>query len=272
MNDLDAIARRAMVQRGFLPDFSAAALAEVAALGAPPTGKAGPLPAVRDLRDRLWASIDNDSSRDLDQLSVAEPQPDGTTKIFVAIADVDASVRQRSAVDEHARVNTTSVYTTARIFPMLPERLSTDLTSLVQDEERLAIVVEMVIRADGTVAGSDVYRATVINRSKLAYDSVAAWLDGSASPPPPLAAVRGMDEQLRIQDRVATAMRALRFQHGALSLETPDAQPVFENGVLSDLRPEQSNRAKELIEDFMIAANGVTARYLVQHGFAPLRR
>jgi VacB/RNase II family 3'-5' exoribonuclease len=219
----------------------------------------------------LWCSIDNDDSRDLDQLSVAEPTAEGTVKVRVAVADVDAIVRKDSAIDAHARTNTTSVYTAAEIFPMLPEKLSTDLTSLGEGQARLAIVIEMTVAA-GTVAGSDVYRAVVLNRAKLAYNSIAAWLDGSAPAPPRLAAVPGLDQQLRTQDRVAQAMKGLRHQHGALSLDTLEARAVFDGEVLADLRPDEKNRAKELIEDFMIASNGVTAKYLERKGYASLRR
>ena len=267
--DLRAIARRVMVERGLEPDFSPAVLAETGAI-AKPADERGP--AIRDLRDRLWCSIDNDDSRDLDQLSVAEPLPGDAVKILVAVADVDALVASASAIDAHARTNTTSVYTAGGIFPMLPEKLSTDLTSLGQGAERLALVVEMTVGPDGAVAGSDVYRAAVRNRAQLAYNGVAAWLDGQGPVPPPLAAVPGMDEQLRIQDRVAQAMKSLRHQHGALSLETIEARAVFEGDVLTDLRPDEKNRAKELIEDFMIAANGITARYLAGRGLPSLRR
>jgi VacB/RNase II family 3'-5' exoribonuclease len=269
MNELRSIARRIMIQRGFLPDFSAAVMLETNAISQAPAAKGSDL---RDLRGLLWASIDNDTSRDLDQLSVAEPMADGGVKILVAVADVDATVRRRSAIDDHAQSNTTSVYTAAQVFPMLPERLSTDLTSLGEGEERLALVIEMSVGADGTVNQSEVYRAAVLNRAKLAYDSVAAWLDRSAPAPPRVAAVRGLDENLRIQDKAAQAMRGLRFQHGALSLQTIEAEAVFDGEALSDLRPQETNRAKQLIEDFMIAANGVIARYLAQKGFPSLRR
>ncbi len=193
-------------------------------------------------------------------------------KILVAIADVDALVHRGSAIDAHAQANTTSVYTAAAIFPMLPTRLSTDLTSLGEGEERLAIVIEMVIDDQGEVTASDVYRAVVHNRAKLAYNAVAAWLDGSRPAPARLQAVTGLDEQIRIQDQTAHRMRGLRFRHGALSLHTPEAEAVFKGAELLDLKPAQPNRAKELIEDFMIAANGVTARYLGQKGFPSMRR
>jgi VacB/RNase II family 3'-5' exoribonuclease len=269
--ELKAIARRTMIQRGLLPDFSPEVLAETAAVVSAAAEKT---PSIRDLRGLLWCSIDNDDSRDLDQLSVSEPTAEGAVKIRVAVADVDAVVREGSAIDGHARTNTTSVYTAAEVFPMLPERLSTDLTSLGEGQPRLAIVIEMVVATDGAVTGSDVYRyrAVVLNRAKLAYNSVAGWLDGTAPPPPPLAAVPGLDQQLRTQDGVAQAMKGLRHQHGALSLDTFEARAVFDGEVLADLRPDEKNRAKELIEDFMIAANGVTATYLERKGFPSLRR
>jgi len=256
-----------MRERGFLADFSDAARAEALEAAAAAAGS----PA-RDLRALLWASIDNDDSLDLDQLTVAASGAGGAVKVMVAVADVDALVRRGSAMDDHARANTTTVYTAAEIFPMLPERLSTDLTSLAAGRDRLAIVVEMLVGGDGAVQQSDLYRAAVRNQAKLAYDSVAAWLDGNASPPAPVAAVPGMDDQLRLQDRVAQSMRRLRQRHGALSLETLEARTVFDGEVLADMRPEGRNRAKELIEDFMIAANGATAKFLEQKGLPSLRR
>jgi exoribonuclease-2 len=266
---LRSIARRVMLDRGLQPDFSGAAQAQANALTASVTETSA---QIRDLRTLLWASIDNDESRDLDQLSVAEPLDGGAVKILVAIADVDSKVKIGSAIDEHARINTTSVYTAAQVFPMLPERLSTDLSSLAQDQERLAMVIEMTINPGGEVLKSDIYRAVVVNRAKLAYRSVAAWLDGTAPAPEPLRAVAGLDQQLRIQDQAAQALKRTRHEHGALSLQTTEARPVFDNGLLSDLRAEQKNRAEELIEDFMIAANGVTARYLDQKGSPSIRR
>lgn len=267
MHQLKSIAHRVMLERGLIPDFSAAAMAEAAA-----ATPARPGAEARDLRSLLWASIDNDSSRDLDQLSFAQALPGGSVKILVAIADVDAVVKRGSAIDQHAQANTTSVYTAAAIFPMLPERLSTAVTSLGESQERLAIVVEMVIDAGGKVATSDVYHAAVHNHAKLAYNSVAAWLSGSASPPARLQAVLGLDAQIRLQDQIAQVLRKLRFEHGAFSLHTPEAEAVFDGDELLDLKPSEPNRAKELIEDFMVAANGVTARYLAQKGFPSMRR
>ena len=258
-----------MAERGLEADFSPAARAETDALTGPARESEG---GVRDLRSLLWCSIDNDDSRDLDQLTVAEPVAGGAVRILVAVADVDALVEKGSAIDGHARANTTSVYTAAAIFPMLPERLSTDLTSLNEDEDRLALVIDMTVARDGSVSGSEIYRATVRNKAKLAYDAVGAWLEGGASPPPKVAAVAGLDEQLRIQDRAAQTMKTLRHERGALSLDTIETRAVFDGDMIADLRPDQKNRARELIEDFMIGANGVTARYLEGKGLPSLRR
>ena len=268
---LQSIANRAMLERGLLPDFSAAALAELDRIQAPADANGesvGEASGVRDLTDLPWASIDNDDSLDLDQLTVAETLPGDKVRIRVAVADVDALVKDGSAIDEHARHNTTSVYTAAEIFPMLPEKLSTDLTSLNFDQERLAVVVEMVIGADGSLQGSDIYRARVRNHAKLAYNSVAAWLEGSGALPAEDRGRRGPGENLRVQDRIAQSLKTLRHIQGALSLETIEAKPVFDGDQIRDLEVEGKNRAKELIEDFMIAANGVTARYLAASKFS----
>jgi len=285
LDDLKRVARRAMLDRGLLPDFPAAALAQADSVRlARATGSgAGSAPGtsapgkdqsagLRDLRGLLWASIDNDDSRDLDQLSVAQPLEAGRARILIAIADVDAAVPRGSAIDDHARANTTSVYTAAGVFPMLPEALSTDLTSLIEGAERRSIVVEMTIEPGGSITQSDVYAALVVNHAKLAYDGVAAWLDGTGPVPPRVVAVPGMDAQLRMQDQIAQALRQARLGRGALRLETLEARAVFENGELRDLRPDQSNRAKDLIEDFMVAANGVVARYLQSRGQPAIRR
>ncbi|HSS28858.1 MAG TPA: RNB domain-containing ribonuclease, partial [Usitatibacter sp.] len=258
----------AMVKQGLEADFPPQALAQAQAINQPATAGA----TTRDLRSLPWCSIDNDDSMDLDQLSVGQELPGGATKILVAVADVDALVKKGTPLDDHAKANTTSVYTAGGIFPMLPEKLSTDLTSLAAGKERLAIVVEMTVDAAGIVGASDVYPALVVNRAKLAYDSVAAWLDGSGPAPAPLAAVPGMDAQIRMQDRVAQAMRKERQSHGALRLETTEVHAVFDGNALQDLLPDRKNRAKELIEDFMIAANGIVARFLDARKLPSLRR
>jgi exoribonuclease-2 len=265
--DLERIADRAMRDRGLLPSFSRPAMDEVEGFTGPAVDE-----AARDLRELLWCSIDNDDSRDLDQLSVAEPLGGGRTRLQVAIADVDARVPKGSAVDSHARQNTTSVYTAAKVYPMLPERLSWNLTSLIEGEDRLAVVIEMVVVDGGEIAGSDVYRATVKNRAKLAYDAVAAWLEGEAEPPGALAAVPGLEENLRLQDRVARSLRGVRHTQGALDLETIEPRARFTDGALADLEEQPKNRARELIEDLMVAANGVSARFLDRRGLPSLRR
>ncbi len=275
------IAREAMRQRGLQPDFSAAAQQEAAAMTEPVASIGIADRGLRDLRDLLWCSIDNDDSRDLDQLTVALPAVNGVQCILVAIADVDALVRPGSAIDAHACANTTSVYTAAGVFPMLPLRLSTDLSSLNEHQDRLAIVIEIVVGEPGAStaarAGSpadpQVYRALVRNKAQLTYSSVAGWLDGNAPMPAKVAALPGLEDQLRTQDRAGQALKELRRRHGALSLSTPEARPVFgSDGVLTDLRTEDGNSAKELIAGFMIAANGVTARFLDSRNFPSLRR
>jgi exoribonuclease-2 len=266
---LRRIARRAMLERGLSPDFPPEALAELDRISGPATRTEE---TTRDLRNLLWCSMDNDDSRDLDQLTVAEDMGSGAIKVLVAIADVDAVVRKNSAIDGYARQNTASVYTAAEIFPMLPEKLSTDFTSLNYDSVRMAVVIEMMLTGDGSLRSSDVYRALVCNRAKLAYNSVAAWLDGDGPPLQAVSTVSGLEENIRLQDSAAQKLKALRFQHGALDFETIRARPVFEGDELKDLESERSNRAKDIIEDFMIAANGVTARYLAARKFPSLRR
>ncbi len=272
---LQSIAHRVMLERGLLPDFSNAARAELGRLQSPAMKNgppAGTESQIRDLRDLLWASIDNDDSRDLDQVTVAEAIPADKVKILVAIADVDAVIKNASAIDQHARHNTTSVYTAAEIFPMLPEEVSTDITSLNLNEERLALVIEMVIGADGSLQDSDIFHAWVRNHAKLAYNSLAAWLEGNGDIPEAVTVVKGLEENLRLQDKAAQRMKNLRHNHGALTLETIEAKPVFDGDQIRALEIEEKNRAKEIIEDLMIAANGVTARYLSARNFPSIRR
>jgi len=266
---LRQIAHRVMLEKGLVPVFSPAAMAQLAEIQAPAT-RSGP--GIRDLRNLPWCSIDNDDSRDLDQLNVAGVLPGGATQIRIAIADVDALVKKGTAIDEHARLNTTSIYTAAEIFPMLPEKLSTHLTSLNPASDRLAVVIELVVGEDGSLQGSDIYRAMVRNQAKLAYNSLAAWLDGREPLPEGINRVTGLEDNLRLQDRVAVKLKALRHQHGSLDLETLKATAVFEGDEFIDLKADTRNRAKDLIEDFMIAANGVAARYLAGKNLPTFRR
>jgi exoribonuclease-2 len=264
--DLHELARRVLRERDLEPDFPPEVGRELAGL------RAADDPAAEDLRDQLWCSIDNDDTRDLDQLSVGAPLPESGIELTVAVADVDALVRQGSAIDRHAARNTTSVYTPGGVFPMLPERLSTDLTSLNQDADRVALVVRLAIDARGGVGGARIGRARVRNRAKLAYDSVAAWLDGSAAPPAALSAVTELPPNLRLQDEATQRLHERREQDGTLELDLGELRPVVTGGRVVDLRPETPNRAKELIADAMIAANGAVARFLAAKGMPSIRR
>ena len=255
-----------MQQYGLEPDFPAAALAEAS------SARATAPDGVRDLRSLPWSSIDNDESRDLDQLEVCDGGSDSASRVLVAIADVDAFVAQGDAVDGHAQTNTTSVYTAARIFPMLPETLSTDKTSLLPDVDRAAIVIQLDVDAAGLVQQSDVYRAMVRNRAKLTYDEVGAWLEGRGPAPAALARVGGLETQLRQQDRIAQALRANRQAQGALDFDRAEMRPVMEGDRVADLKAVAIGRARDLIEDFMIAANGASAAFLAARGSPSLRR
>lgn len=266
---LQWIARQAMLERGLLPDFSLEALAQLDQISGPALLSGD---SIRDLRELPWCSIDNDDSEDLDQLTVAQSISGGATRLLVAIADVDALVDNGTAIDAHARHNTTSVYTAAIIFPMLPERLSTDLTSLNFDADRMAVVVEMVFANDGTLTQSGLSRALVHNHAKLAYNSLAAWLDDEGPMPEAMTAVRGLDRSVQLQDLLAQRLRSGRQQRGALDFDTIKARPIFADDSLADLEEDEGNRAKEIIEEFMIAANGVTAQFLAAHHFPSIRR
>ena len=257
-----------MIEKGLEPGFSRDALDELDHIRGPAPVNSNGMP---DWRNRLWVSIDNDDSRDLDQLTYAEPLPGGSTRIFVAIADVDALVAKGTAIDVHARTNTTSVYTAAEIFPMLPEKLSTGFTSLNEGEDRLAVVVTMTVEKDGSLGECTLQRAAVRNHAKLAYDSVSVGLEGGEFPEKAVR-VDGVVAQLRLQDAAAQLLRGRREEEGALDLETIEPRAVFENDAIVDLALQPKNRARELIEDFMIAANGATARFLAGKGFASLRR
>ncbi|MDP3654723.1 MAG: RNB domain-containing ribonuclease [Rhodoferax sp.] len=267
--DLVRIATRAMSERALEPEFSARALHQLDSIPGPAQETDA---AIRDLTGLLWCSIDNDDSLDLDQLTASEVLSHGRVRLWVAIADVDAVVQKGSAIDEHAQANTTSVYTSACIFPMLPLRLSTDLTSLNFNEDRLALVTEMVFNADASLAGATVYRAKVRNHAKLAYDAVSAWFGGLGALPAAAQAVPGMDGQLRTQDALAQNLRVRRHLEGSLEFETFQPHAVFKGEQVVDIHLQVHNRARQLIEEVMIATNGCTARFLASHGGASLRR
>jgi exoribonuclease-2 len=254
--DLQAVAKKVVRQRGFEPDFPPEVQQQLTNLRAhPPQIAAGK--NVGDLRNLFWSSIDNDTSRDLDQIEVAERQPNGDVKVLIGIADVDAFVPKHTPIDQHAARETTTVYAGVRNFPMLPEELSAGKTSLLENQDCLSVVVEFVVDAGGHVTSSNVYRALVRNHFQLQYNSVGAWLEGAAAAPAKVAASTDLQSQLHLQDEVAQKLKSQRFENGALTLQTDELRPLILNDQVVD-----KNHATELIEDFMIAANGVVARML----------
>ena len=258
--DLQATAKEIMQQYGFEPDFPAPVSTQLANLRQQPQASASG--DVRDMRNLLWSSIDNDTSRDLDQIEVVERASNGDVKVMVGIADVDAFVAKMTPIDQHAARETTTVYTGIRNFPMLPEQLSTGVTSLLENQDRLSIVIEFVVGSDGNIKSSDVYRALVRNKAQLQYNSVGAWLEGTAAAPPKVAASSELQDQLKLQSDVAQKLKSQRFQNGALNLQTDEVHPLVLNEQVVDVVKQQRNRATDLIEDFMVAANGVVARLL----------
>src|SRR5271167_2160796 len=259
--DLQATAKQIMLEHGFEPDFPPQVPQQLAELRTHPP-QVAPGADIRDLRNLLWSSIDNDTSRDLDQIEVAERLPNGDIKVLVGIADVDAFAQKHSPIDEHAAKETTTVYTGIRNFPMLPEELSTGATSLLENADKLSIVIEYTVDPAGSVSSSNVYRAIVRNQAQLAYNAVGGWLEGTGAAPPKVAASPELQTQLKLQDAAAQALKNQRYQHGALNIETSETHPVVLNQQVVDVVKQEKNRATELIEDFMIAANGVVARML----------
>jgi exoribonuclease-2 len=268
--NLVAAARAAMIEHGFEPDFPAATGAELAAIQAHPAPPA--VPGVKDLTGLLWSSIDNDTSKDLDQIEWAEQLPDGRIRVLIGVADVDARVRLGTAIDSHARSETTSVYTGVKVFPMLPAELSEGITSLNENEDRVAVVVEFCVDPAGAASDGKAYRALVRNRAQLAYNSVGAWLEGTGPAPAKVAASADLAAQLKLQDTAAQRMVGGRFQHGALDLETIETRPLMLAEEAVEIVRLQKNRATSLIEEFMVAANGVVARTFEEAGLASIRR
>lgn len=269
--DLFAIAHESMIESGFVPDVPSAVVNEVRAIVANPPVSADK--SVKDLRGLLWSSIDNKTSRDLDQVEYAEALAGGDTRLSIGIADVDALVPKGSAIDEHAAANCTSVYTGVRTYPMLPEELSTDLTSLNPGEDRLAVVTEMVLGSDGTVKSMDIYRASLNNHAKLSYEAVGDWLDGKTDVPKSVSEVPGLEAQIRLQFESAKDLGQLRKEHGALELGTIQASPVVDDhGKVLELAVVEENGARDLIANFMIAANVAMAQFLEGKGGPTLRR
>ena len=263
--NLAAIADQAMLDEGFIPEFPKAV--EEGLQSITPNEPSG-----RDLRHLLWSSIDDGKTRDLDQVEYAESVKTDEIRILIGIADVDAFVRKQSATDAHAFANCTSVYAGVKTFPMLPERLSTDLTSLVAKQDRLVVVTELLVAADGALNSFNFYRATIRNQAKLAYDEVGAWLDGKSGPPRSVTAVAGLEEQVRLQAKAAERLGEFRKKSGAIELQTIQAVPVFEGDNKLRLKVIEPNAARELISNFMIAANIAMAKFLEDQGGPSLRR
>jgi ribonuclease R len=264
---LDTVARQALIENGFQPDMGDAVERELAQLHAPAAGD-----GVRDLRNLLWSSIDNVTSKDLDQIEVAEELPDKGIVLRIGIADVDALVLKGSAIDAHAFANATSVYTGIHVYPMLPEELSTGLTSLNEGEDRVVLVIEVELGPDGTARRHDVYRALATNRAKLAYEEVGPWLEGRGPEPAKSVANDKLEEQLWLQDRAASLLKRVREQAGALEFDTIEATPVAKDGKIEQLAITRKNRARDLIEDFMIAANVAIAKILAEKNRSAIRR
>lgn len=269
--DFQAAVKQIMIEHGFEPEFPPQVQQELEELKAHPP-KVEPSPEIRDLRNLLWSSVDNDTSRDLDQAEVAERLPNGETKVLVAIADVDTFVPKGSAIDAHAAKEATTVYAGVRNFPVLPEQLSTDTSSLLETEDKLSIVIEFVVGGDGSVHSSSVYRAIIRNKAQLTYNAVGAWLENRSGAPDKVAASTDLQLQLKLQDEVAQALKNEHYRHGALNIETIEVRPVVLNDKVVDVVRQEKNRATELIEDFMIAANEVVARMLEANKVSSIRR
>lgn len=269
--DLRSIAIRAMINSALATDFPPAILREAQSLTK--TGGEKHIDAsIRDLRGLLWSSIDNDGSRDLDQVEFVERLQDGRLRLLVGIADVDVFVTKGSAIDRQAFVNTVSVYTPAIIFPMLPEQLSTDKTSLLEGQDRLAVVMELIITGEGVVSSKDVYRGAVRNHAKLTYREVGEWLEGRTPAPSGVTNVVGLEDQIWLQWEATERLHALRKENGALELETVEAEPVLSGGEVIRLDIKRHNRAQSIIESFMIAANTSMAELLQEREVPSLRR
>ena len=255
-----------MLDEGFHPDIPGAAMQQLNQI----SGKADP--ALRDLTGLLWSSIDNDDSRDLDQIEWAERVPGGI-HVLVGIADVDSAVHKASPIDQYAAFETCTVYASVHIFPMLPERLSTDLTSLNETGERAAVIIDFTVGSDGSLKdGGSIYAARVKNKAQLTYNAVGAWLEGTAPAPPKVAASADLQAQLKLQDEAAGLLRDARHRLGALTFDRVEATAVMADGKVTGISTRTSNRAAHLIEDFMVAANETMALYLRNAKVSSIRR
>jgi VacB/RNase II family 3'-5' exoribonuclease len=267
VTDFQSVALAALRDNGFVPELDPAARQELSAVHA-----SSPDADVRDLRSLLWSSIDNPDSQDLDQVEFAEDAADGSIRLLIGIADVDTVVTMGSALDEHAKANGTSVYTGLSVYPMLPPEISTNATSLNEGAERIIVVVELLIATDGTIRAHDVYRAVAVNRAKLAYDTVGAWLEGQGVIPEKIARTPGLETQVWLQDRAASLLKRVRVNAGALEFDTVEATAAGHDGKVDSISVTRKNRARDLIEDFMIAANVAIAQYLAEQQRSSIRR
>ncbi|MFA4850116.1 MAG: RNB domain-containing ribonuclease [Methanoregula sp.] len=258
--DLKAISFFAMQKYGFKPEFPKAVIREVNAIH-PDTSEAIGKNEM-DLRSLLWSSIDNYDSEDLDQMEYCERGPDHEIKVKIAIADVDHYVPKHSQADQYAAYNGSSVYTGIVTYPMLPDRLSKGISSLLPGQDCRAVIIEYTVLANGSVRHGNLYRAIVANKAKLIYEEVGDWLEGSGPIPQKVRDVAGLEAQVRLQHEAALRLKKFRAEQGALELETIEAEPVVENGTVKDLVLQKKNMARNLIEEFMVAANGTTVAFL----------
>jgi len=266
--DLRDVARRVMIEEGFNPDSDPAMGAELQQLGQQPDTGA----PLRDMRYLLWSSIDNDDTRDLDQIEFAEELSSGEWRLYIGIADVDIDAPKGSAIDAHAAAQTTTVYTGAVVFPMIPTQLSAGATSLFEGADRKSVMVEMIVSADGTVKSAEIFRARVTNKAQLTYSGVGDWIDNGAKIPDKVASTDQLEAQLRLQAKIAGALRQTRVENGALEIETVEARAVSDNGKVTAIEKTQKNTATDMIEDFMIATNGSVARFLEARHVSAIRR
>jgi VacB/RNase II family 3'-5' exoribonuclease len=268
--DLKAIAGNAMMKYGFEPFFPNSVLREVAAINVKtlPDNQED----TKDLRMHLWSSIDNYDSMDLDQMEFVNHGQNGEIEVKIAIADVDTYVQKHSQTDQHAAHNGTSVYTGIETFPMLPDKLSKGISSLLPGQDHMAIVIEYTVLPDGDVRRGDIYRALVSNKAKLIYEEAGDWLDGVEAIPPSVREVPGLEEQVRLQSEAARRLKNYRMEKGALDLETIEANAVVEMGFVKDLVVQKKNMARSIIEEFMVAANGTMVDYLGKAGIPMIQR
>lgn len=267
IEDLAQLANQVMKERGLKPDFSAQEIQQLELINQPASATAETV----DLRSLLWCSIDNDDSRDLDQLTYAEKDKESYL-FWIAVADVSSLVKKNTPIDRHAQINTTSVYTPAKIFPMLPEKLSTDLTSLNENEDRMAMVVKILMNKTGEIENFTIFPAIVHNHAKLAYNAVGDWLEGKSNAPDKVKNSPKLEETLRLQHEIAQMLKESRHEAGSLTLISSEPKVKVESDNHIVIQPSYQNFAQQLIEEFMIAANRAMAQSFSKAKLPNLRR